>query len=585
LPERAHFALLALQAGKLYSLAFLLNTSATVFAQTITEYPIPTSASGPAGIARGPDGAMWFTESNANKIGRVTTAGVFTEYSLPPCPPYTVACQKFPLGIASGPDGALWFTEVNANNIGRITVDGAITEYPVPTPSSDPYGIVSGPDGALWFTEFTAYSFGAIGRITTVGAATDYPPVAQYSFSPLSNPYAIASGSDGALWFTEGNHNGKIGRITTASIITEYPLPSKGAPTGIASGPDSALWFTDFSPNGQNIWRITIIGDFTKFPLPSCPPSNCVKDPYAITSGPDDALWFTEPGGNNIGRITVDGAITEYPVPTPNSDPNSIANGPDGALWFTEGNGNKIARIALISKAPTISVVNGASYATGPVAPGSIASIFGNFLGLSPTSASVVPLPTALDGAEFEFTVSGGSSSISAPIFFASTQQANIQIPWELAGQSQLTVLLHNQAGAPQTVTLTPFAPGIFSTNATGTGQGAILDSNYDLVDSSNPTTAGNTLQIFCTGLGAVSNPPQDGSPAPSSPPSTTLTMPTVTIGSGGAAVLFSGLAPGFIGLYQVNVEVPAAVAKGNAVPVVISIGGVSTNTVTIAVD
>jgi uncharacterized protein (TIGR03437 family) len=172
-----------------------------------------------------------------------------------------------------------------------------------------------------------------------------------------------------------------------------------------------------------------------------------------------------------------------------------------------------------------------------------------------------------------------------APLSFVSSQQANIQVPWELSGQTQLSVLLHNQGGPPQTVTFTPFAPGIFTMNAMGTGQGAILDSNYDLVDSSNPTTAGNTLQIFCTGLGAVSNPPQDGSPAPSSPPSTTLTMPTVTIGSGGAAVLFSGLAPGFIGLYQVNVEVQVGVVKGNAVPVVISIGGVSSNTVTIAVD
>ena len=484
----------------------------------------------------------------------------------------------------------MWFTEADSNSIGRITPDGTITEYPIPplisnpdapVPNSDPLGIVTGSDGALWFTEL-AYGNGAIGRITTSGVFTQYPPVVQYTNSPLSSPLGITSGPDGALWFTETG--GKIGRITTASIITEYPLPTKGSPTWITSGPDGALWFTDISPNGDNIWRVSTAGDFTKFPLPSCTPSECSRDPYAITSGPDGAMWFTEIGGNNIGRITVGGAITEYPVPTPKSNPGRIISGPDGALWFTEESGNKIGRFVINSNPPTVSVVNGASYATGAIAPGSIASVFGKFPGLSPTSASVVPLPTVLDGAEFEFTSSIHASSILAPIFFASEQQLNIQIPWELAGQSQLTVLLHNQAGAPQTVTLTSFAPGIFSMNAMGTGQGAILDSNYKLVDAANPTTAGNTLQIFCTGLGAVSDPPPDGSPAPSSPPSTTLTMPTVTIGGGSAAVLFSGLAPGFVGLYQVNVEVPSGSTTGNTVPVVISIGGVRSNTVTVAV-
>ena len=80
---------------------------------TITEFPVPTSSSNPEGITKGPDGNLWFTEYNANRIGRITPSGSFTDYPIP-----TSGSQ--PLGITAGPDGNLWFTEDNTNKIGRI---------------------------------------------------------------------------------------------------------------------------------------------------------------------------------------------------------------------------------------------------------------------------------------------------------------------------------------------------------------------------------------------------------------------------------------------------------------------------------
>jgi uncharacterized protein (TIGR03437 family) len=133
-------------------------------------------------------------------------------------------------------------------------------------------------------------------------------------------------------------------------------------------------------------------------------------------------------------------------------------------------------------------------------------------------------------------------------------------------------------------VNLAGFAPAIFTMNSQGTGQGAILDSSYHLVDSSNPATDGTTtILIYCTGLGPVTNQPATGSPAPSSPLAKTTAPPTVTIGGTPASVSFSGLAPGYVGLYQVNALVLSA-PPGEGVPVTISIGGVTSNTVTIAV-
>jgi len=227
-------------------------------------------------------------------------------------------------------------------------------------------------------------------------------------------------------------------------------------------------------------------------------------------------------------------------------------------------------------------IVNAASYALGAaVSPGSIVSVFGSFPLYAPAQASSLPLPPSLVGV----SVNAGGG-FAAPLFFAAGTQVNVQIPWELAGQSQatLTATAWGVTGAAQTVKLGPFSPGIFSMNGQGSGQGAIQDTSYRLVDSSNPAAAGSLVVIYCTGLGAVTNQPPTGSPAPMSPFAETTTNPTVVIGGALAGVRFSGLAPGLVGVYQVNAVVPYGSATGDSVPVTIAIGGITSNTVTITV-
>jgi hypothetical protein len=92
-------------------------------------------------------------------------------------PPYTEfgPTGLEPSGIAPGPDGALWFTQTSSHSIGRMTTSGEFTEYPIPTPFAQPDTIVAGPDGALWFTEF----FGnKIGRIDPPALPAPQPPAA-----------------------------------------------------------------------------------------------------------------------------------------------------------------------------------------------------------------------------------------------------------------------------------------------------------------------------------------------------------------------------------------------------------------------
>jgi virginiamycin B lyase len=175
------------------------------------------------GITTGPDGALWFADlygSEIGQIGRITTAGAASKFSLPPERPPSRSNSITRDGdgvyeITAGPDGALWFTETFGRKIGRITTAGAVTEFTIPAPArhvwngpwqTRPWGITPGPDGALWFADTDGNK---IGRITTTGELSEV-----LLPTPNSFPGEITAGPDGALWFTElANTGGKIGRI------------------------------------------------------------------------------------------------------------------------------------------------------------------------------------------------------------------------------------------------------------------------------------------------------------------------------------------------------------------------------------
>ncbi|HUD99826.1 MAG TPA: hypothetical protein VMR62_09650 [Bryobacteraceae bacterium] len=316
--------------------ALFLSLQSISLAQQIAigEYAVPTAASIPNAITAGSDGALWFTELDGNKIGRITTAGVLTEYP----------ANGGPEGIVDGPGRALWFAAYEPGNIRRITTDGEVTaSYPVLTHGGEPYGITLGPDGALWFTE---YENNKIGRMTTAGVCTEYPVA-----STWRGPYAIIAGPDGALWFTELNGN-RIGRITTAGVISDYLVPgSLSGPFWITVGPDGALWFTE--AEGNKIGRITTAGAITEFPIPTAN-----SGLSGIVTGPDGALWFTESAANQIGRITTAGTVTEYAMPSAGTWPFLITAGPDGALWFTDST-DKIGEIVFATAGLSVTPASG----------------------------------------------------------------------------------------------------------------------------------------------------------------------------------------------------------------------------------
>jgi len=228
-------------------------------------------------------------------------------------------------------------------------------------------------------------------------------------------------------------------------------------------------------------------------------------------------------------------------------------------------------------------VVNAASFQTGGVVPGEIAAVFGKNLtfltGINTTSA--VPLPTEL------LNVSVTVNNPAAPIFAVDNvngqQQINFQVPWELASETSAHIAVTNSGAISPSVVVPVLAaqPGIFSYSSGGETFGAILHANFQLADAGHPAKPGETVLIYCTGLGAVSSAPADGEPGKGQ---ATLTTPAVVIGGTNAVVTFSGLAPGLVGLYQLNVEIPAGLSEGMQ-PVMVSVGGASSNIVLLPVE
>jgi len=183
---------------------------------------------------------------------------------------------------------------------------------------------------------------------------------------------------------------------------------------------------------------------------------------------------------------------------------------------------------------------------------------------------------------------------IQAPVFASTATQVTFQVPVELAGQAQgsIIVTVGNQTSNAATFSMGTYAPGLFATNQGGSGQGAILISNSAIVaaptgtfQGSRPANRGEFVTIYATGLGPVTNQPATGVKASVSPLSATTTVPFVTIGGIPATVSFSGLTPNFFGLYQIDVQVPQGLAPSSAVPVLVNIGGVPSNIVNLAVQ
>jgi uncharacterized protein (TIGR03437 family) len=223
---------------------------------------------------------------------------------------------------------------------------------------------------------------------------------------------------------------------------------------------------------------------------------------------------------------------------------------------------------------PQITSVVNAADGTTPVAPGGLISVYGQQMSPVNIATQEIPLPTALG--ESCLTVNG----VAVPMLFVSAQQINGQLPTNVDGSA--TMILRTPGGISDSFyfSILPAAPSIFLTGTAGpeTGLATVFrDDNGELITPTNPIHPNDTITIYATGMGLTSPAVGSGMPGSADPLSNTVIAASVTLGGVPLNVLYAGLVPGEVGVYQVNASVPSGVPQGMEVPLVVAQAGSST--------
>lgn len=228
--------------------------------------------------------------------------------------------------------------------------------------------------------------------------------------------------------------------------------------------------------------------------------------------------------------------------------------------------------------APTFSmnsIFDTASFRRGPLSPGELVWIAGTALGPATTTNAQLDqngrLPTTLGGTTVTF------DGTAVPINVASLNVLQVQVPNELAGRSSTTIVVQSQGASSGAVTASVVAasPGLYTLGGAGGGQLNAVNPNGTRNNPQNPVDRGTYIVVFANGLGTTNPAVPTGMRAPSSPLSVASLPITASIGGQPAQVLFAGLSPGFVGLFQLNISVPQNASTGDQVPLTITINGV----------
>jgi uncharacterized protein (TIGR03437 family) len=269
--------------------------------------------------------------------------------------------------------------------------------------------------------------------------------------------------------------------------------------------------------------------------------------------------------------------------------PSNVANTIitlNGAFGTLKSGTALLSGLVTSNQAPVLNqngIVNNATYQAGAaLAPATVAAAFGANLSTSPTGLlpGITPLPPQYQGTQL---IVGGSV---APLYYISTGQLDVEIPAELRPQQQYPAVgvVNGALSLPITVTVVPVAPSVLDYQD---GSAIAEHADFSLVNSASPAHAGETIVIFLVGMGATNPAVGSGQVAPGSVPGSTLAsatvQPLVQVAGQTAKILYAGLTPGSVGLYQIDFTIPTTVSAGNP-SVTVSQGTVNANTTTIPV-
>ncbi|MBN8868145.1 MAG: hypothetical protein J0H98_11380 [Solirubrobacterales bacterium] len=320
--------------------AIALATGAAPAAARTTArlFDVPTGNAGVSGIVRGSDGAIWFAESEANRLGRISTDGKVTEFPIvatddldqPMIDPHELVASgnwlyvlmdfghilrfdpadpthpenfydppgwQWPDSLAAGPAGGVWYGDEVDEKVVRMTADGSESTYPADYDQSGPF--VSGPGGSIWFASVTDSDTEYLHEVTAEGGSASIA-VARPGLARIES---IAFDRKGMAWFGKydpGNwivspSGGTIGWVDGRAKAHQVQVGEKVLPHSLVLGPDGAIWFAAekgvgrIAPGSHRVQRWSL----------------APYDVDEMTFGADDALWMTDSGANRIGRIGI----------------------------------------------------------------------------------------------------------------------------------------------------------------------------------------------------------------------------------------------------------------------------------------
>ncbi len=446
----------------------------------------------------------------------------------------TSAQLATPSGIAVDSSGNWYIADTGNNRIRMVTPAGVITTIVGtgdPTQLNAPGGIALDTSNNLYIADTgnnVVRERTPAGTITTIATG-------------LNNPVSVAVDAQGSVYIADSGNN-RIAQVTAAGTVSTFAKIQ--APQAVAVDASGNV----VAAAANQIWNIASDGTSTSLIAG-------LTSPGGMAFASDGTLTIADTGANVIRQLSTSGVLTAIAgtgaagfsgdggpaLAAQFNVPGGVAIASNGTILIADSGNNRIRALApstVAAETATVALVNAASLAIEPIAPGEIVTIFG--AGFDPMNTQLL-----FDGQP-------------ATLFYTSATQINALAPVSLAPSSTTTIgiVVDGTALAGSSIPVVASAPGIF-TVAGGTGQAAASNQDGSLNSATNPAARGSVVSLYATGQG--SNP----------------SGITLTIAGYNAPLLYAGPAPGFPGLMQINAQIPAGFLPPGIQAVVLSVGGV----------
>lgn len=388
-----------------------------------------------------------------------------------------------------------------------------------------------------------------------------------------AHPHLMAgSGKEGRIYLLDRDNLGKWQAGSDSQIVGSVA----SAVGGLFGNPAYYNQAVYFCGSGDSLKAFSVSNaTLSRTPVSQSASSLGVCTPSISANGASNGIaWAIDPSAT-LHALDASNLATELY----NSNQNASRDALDSYVKFSApavangkvyvGTSDTLAAFGLFG---SLTITNAASGQANIIAPGSLVAVYGTG-GVSIPPASF-PIPTVVNG------VTMNINNTPAPLLFGSNGQVNAQVPFEIQpGAGVVTLGEGGSIAGSINFVVQAVAPGLF---LLGQGRAAVLNFDFSVNTSTQPAAVGTYVAAFMTGLGPVDNPVPTGQPTPASPLSHVTSTVTATIGGQAATVLFAGLAPGFAGVYQVNLTVPQ-LAPGDY-PLQVTVAGIASNNGTISV-